>query len=171
MSRELSRRRFVQGVAATGAASVLAGCGDGGAGGDDGGSGGGDGGGGDDGTTAAGGDVVSATFDYTFAEGDDVVGSSLTGIRLDYPEGSGAVSNASLGNVTLGGGDVSRDIDDTTTSNDGSTYAIDFGGANGIAAGEALVLELSNVSAPFGSYDVTVMVNPQSGGTEFTESF
>jgi hypothetical protein len=77
----------------------------------------------------------------------------------------------SLGDVTLGGGDVSRDIDDTTTSNDGATYTIDFGGSDDIGAGEELVLELSNVSAPSGSYDVTVTVNPQSGGTEFTESF
>jgi len=176
MVRDLSRRRFVEGIAATGIATTLAGCGGGGGDGDDGGGttdgSGGTTDGGDDGDgTESGADDSMPTFDYTFTDDDSVVGSSLVGISVDYPDGSGALSDASLGGLTLGGGDVSRDVDSTSTSNNGSTMRIDLGGANDIAAGDELVVELSSVSAPSGSYEATVSVNPQSGATEFTESF
>lgn len=190
---------MLSGVAATGLATTLAGCSGGGDGtttGDDSSGDGSDGGDSDgddsdtesmddttsmddtesmdDGTTTGSGSdggSSSVTFDYTFGDSDDVTGSSLTGIAVDFPDGSSAVADVSLGNVTLGGGDVSRDVDSTSTSNNDTTYTIDFAGNENVESGDTLVLDLSNLDAPSGSYEATATVNPQSGGTEFTESF
>lgn len=127
---------------------------------------------GDDSTTTDSGSGSNAlTFDYTFGDSDDSVGSSLTGLSVDFPDGSGAVSDASVASVTLAGNDVSGDLDGTSSSNNGTTLTLDFGGANSIQGGDQLVLDLSNVDEPSGSYEATATVNPQSGGTEFTESF
>jgi len=190
MVRDLSRRRFVGGMAATAIATTLAGCGGGGSDDDDGGDGGGgetDGGdGGSDGTDGAdGGDGEGTktevrgtenggtrvvTFDYSFSDGDSVVGSSLTGIQMTYPN-PGALSSATVTELTLDGGDASRDIQGTATSNEGATYTISLGGENTIESGDELVVELSNVVPPAGSHEATATVNPQSGATEFVESF
>jgi hypothetical protein len=110
-------------------------------------------------------------FEYTFGSNDDVVGSSLTGVRVSYPDGSGAVSNASVAAATLGGEDVTDDLDGTGTSNNGTSLTADFGGAYDISAEDTLTMELSGVAAPDGSYTVEVVVNPQSGATSFEASF
>jgi hypothetical protein len=113
----------------------------------------------------------SDRFEYTFGSNDDVSGSSLTGIRANYPDGSGAVRGAEVASVTLAGSDVSDDLDSTSTSNDGSTLTADFGGSYDVAPDDTLTMELSGVSAPDGAYAVEVVVNPQSGGTSFETSF
>jgi predicted ribosomally synthesized peptide with SipW-like signal peptide len=110
-------------------------------------------------------------FDYTFGSSDAVVGSSLNGIEVNYPSGSGAVSNATVDSVSLDGQDVSGDQSGTATSNNGDTLTISFGGSFQIADGDELALTLSNVSEPASPYTVSVVVNPQSGATSFTESF
>ena len=110
-------------------------------------------------------------FDYTFESTDDVTGSSLTGIEVNYPSSSGAVSGASLDSATLGGQDVSGDASSASTSNNGDTLTISFGGNYSISDGDELAFSLSGVSEPSGSYSVNVVVNPQSGQTSFTESF
>lgn len=155
-------RRGVVSAISVAAVAGLAGC-----------SGGGDGGGsGDDSTADSGsGETTTATFEYTFAEDDAVVGSSLTGLSITYPSGSAALTDASLTELLLDGGDVSRDIDDTSTANNGDTYTIDFAGNEGISAGDTLSIGLNRIAAPSGSYDVTITVNPQSGATTFTQSF
>jgi hypothetical protein len=111
------------------------------------------------------------SFEYTFGSNDDVSGSSLTGIQANYPDGSGAVSDAEVASVTLAGSDVSDDLDSTSTSNNGTSLTADFGGAYDVSAEDTLAMELSGVSAPDGSYTVEVVVNPQSGGTTFATSF
>jgi hypothetical protein len=90
---------------------------------------------------------------------------------VNYPDGSGAVSDASVASATLAGDDVSDDLDGTSTSNNGSTLTLDFGGAYDVTADSALTMELSGVAAPDGSYTVEVVVNPQSGATTFETSF
>ncbi|TQQ81236.1 DUF2808 domain-containing protein [Halonotius terrestris] len=158
---EPTRRRVLSAISVAGAIG-LAGC-----------SGGSDGESGDDGSTAdsGSGDTTTATYEYTFAEDDAVVGGSLTGLSITYPSGSAALADASLTEVLLDGGDVSRDIDDTSTANNGDTYTIDFAGNEGISAGDTLSIGLNRIAAPSGSYDVTITVNPQSGATTFTQSF
>jgi len=171
---EINRRKLIQGIAATGLTAAIAGCSDGG---DE--TATTDGNESDDSddpmteetTDGSGGDTSSVTFDYTFGDSDDSVGSSLTGISVAFPDGSGAVSDASVASVTLGGSDVSGDIDGSSASNNDTTFTVDFGGSNSIRSGDELVLELSGVGEPSGSYEATATVNPQSGGTEFTESF
>jgi hypothetical protein len=111
------------------------------------------------------------SFEYTVGSNDNVSGSSLTGIRANYPDGSGAVSDAEVSSVTLAGSDVSDDLDGTDTSNNGSTLTADFGGSYDIATDDTLAMELSNVAAPDGSYTVEVVINPQSGATSFETSF
>jgi hypothetical protein len=170
--------------------TALAGCT---GGGDSDGSSGGDGGSGDSGGSSgddggsggSGGDTETSTdddsssgsmgttnsFEYTVGSNDNVSGSSLTGIRANYPDGSGAVSDAEIASVTLAGSDVSDDLDGTSTSNNGSTLTADFGGSYDIATDDTLAMELSNVAAPDGSYTVEVVVNPQSGATTFETSF
>ena len=110
-------------------------------------------------------------FEYTFGSNDSVVGSSLAGVRVDYPDGSGAVSDASAESVTLAGEDVTDDLDGTSTSNNGSSLTADFGGAYDISAEDTLTMEVTGVAAPDGSYAVEVVVNPQSGATSFETSF
>ena len=126
-----------------------------------------------DGSDGSDGDDSDGTdaFEYTFGSDDAVVGISLAGVRVDYPDGSGAVSDASVAAVSLGGEDVSDDLDDTSTSNNGASLTADFGGAHDIAAEDVLTMELSGVDAPDGSYTVEVVVNPQSGATSFETSF
>ncbi|MFC7176662.1 hypothetical protein [Halosegnis marinus] len=166
MRKNLHRRDALKGLGA--AAMVgLAGC-----------SGGGDTGdnssdGGDATPTDGGSDGSGSTdsFQYTVGSNDDVAGSSLTALRFDYPDGSGAVADASVASATLGGEDVSDDLDGTSTSNNGSTMTADFGGAYSIAAEDTVAVELSGVAAPDGSYTVEGVVNPQSGATTFEQSF
>jgi hypothetical protein len=110
-------------------------------------------------------------FEYTFGSNDDAVGSSLTGIRVNYPDGTGAVSDATVASVTLGEQDVSDDLDSTSTSNNGTSLRLDFGGDYDVSADDTLALELADVSEPEGTYTVEVVVNPQSGGTSFETSF
>jgi len=109
-------------------------------------------------------------YSYTFSDSDDVVGSSLTGTTFDYPDGSGAVSDASIASATLGGTDISDDLDGSSTSNNGDTLTLNFGGNYQIGSGDEMAVELSGVSGT-GSYTVEVTVNPQSGGTTFSQSF
>jgi hypothetical protein len=113
----------------------------------------------------------SDSFEYTIGSNDNVSGSSLTGIRANYPDGSGAVSDAEVASVMLAGSDVSDDLDSTSTSNNGSTLTADFGGSYDIATDDTLSMELSGISAPDGSYTVEVVINPQSGATSFETSF
>lgn len=122
--------------------------------------------------TETGGETDAAdAFEYTFAEDDAVAGGSLTGIRLDYPDGSGAVSDATVESATLAGTDVTDDLDATETSNDDTTLTLDFGGSYDVAAGATLTFEVAGVAVDSGSYTVEVTVNPQSGGTTFSRSF
>lgn len=130
--------------------------------------------GGDDSTSSDDGSDDSAgslTFDYTFGDSDDSVGSSLTGLAVDFPDGSNAVANAAIDTVTLAGSDVSGDVDGTSTSNNDTTFTVDFAGNQNIQSGDQLVLSLSDVDEPSSSYEAVATVNPQSGGTEFSESF
>jgi len=110
-------------------------------------------------------------FEYTFTDSDDAVESSLDGIRMDYPDGSGAVSDASVAAASLGGEDVTDDLDGTSTSNNGDSIIATFGGSYDIAAGDTLTAELTGVDRPDGSYTVETTVNPQSGATSFETSF
>jgi hypothetical protein len=114
---------------------------------------------------------ITNEFSYTFDGGDSVVGSSLNGLEMNYPSDSGALSNASVDSVTLGGTDVSGDISETEVLNDGDTLILTFGGSETIEAGEEIAVNLANVGEVEGSYDVDVTVNPQSGATVFFESF
>lgn len=116
-------------------------------------------------------DESAPTFEYTFQSDDDVVESSLTGVRVNYPDGLEVLSDASVASEALGGTDVSDDLDGTSTSNNGTSMRLDFGGSYDIRADETLLVELSGVNAPEGSYMVEVVVNPQSGETTFERSF
>jgi len=110
-------------------------------------------------------------FSYTFEEGDDVVSSSLNSIEFNYPDGSAALSEASVASATLGGADVTGDISDTDILNQGDTLVVEFGGEYSIAAGDELAVELADVATEAESYVVDVTVNLQSGGTTFFQSF
>ena len=169
MQRDISRRSVVKGTV-TVAIAGLAGCSESGSGGDDETSGSDDSDTATDGSSGGNGSSSDA-YEYTFTDSDDVVGSSLTGIRANYPDGSGAVSDASLASVTLAGTDISDDSDGLSTSNNGSSLRIDFGGSYDVAAGDTLSFELSGIDEPDGSYTVEVVVNPQSGGTTFQAEF
>ncbi|PSQ22526.1 hypothetical protein BRD04_04365 [Halobacteriales archaeon QS_9_67_17] len=171
MQREISRRSVVKGTV-TVAIAGLAGCSESDSGGGD------ETTSSDDSDTATDGgsdgddsDSSSDAYEYMFTDSDDVVGSSLTGIRANYPDGSGAVSDASLASVMLAGTDISDDFDELSTSNNGSSLRIDFGGSYDVAAGDTLSFELSGIDDPGGSYTVEVVVNPQSGGTTFQADF
>ena len=109
-------------------------------------------------------------FSYTFSDSDNVVGSSLTGTSFDYPDGSGAVSDAAVASATLGGTDISDDLESSSTSNNGDTLTLDFGGNYQIQSGDEMAVELSGIAGS-GSYTVEVTVNPQSGATTFSQSF
>lgn len=169
VQRDISRRSVVKGTV-TVAIAGLAGCSESGSGGDDETSGGSDSDTATDGSSGGSGSSSDA-YEYTFTDSDDVVGSSLTGIRTNYPDGSGAVSDASLASVTLAGMDISDDSDGLSASNNGSSLRIDFGGSYDVAAGDTLSFELSGIDEPDGSYTVEVVVNPQSGGTTFQAEF
>ena len=131
MERSIRRRDAIRGLGVA-AVTALAGCTGGGdsdgSSGDDGGSGDSGGSSGDDGGSGgSGGDTETSTdddsssgsmgttnsFEYTVGSNDNVSGSSLTGIRANYPDGSGAVSDAEIASVTLAGSDVSDDLDGT----------------------------------------------------------
>lgn len=83
-------------------------------------------------------DTFEYTLGYTFRSDDTVVGSSLTGVRVDlrvhYFEEPGPMSDASVAATTLGGSDVTNDLDGTSTSDNGATLTADFGGAYDISA-------------------------------------
>jgi hypothetical protein len=176
VQRDIGRRDALKGIGAA-AIAGLAGCTDSGGNGNGGGNGdgsGGDTGGDGDGTETpsdGGSSGTTDSFEYTFESDDDVAESSLAGVRVNYPDGSGAVGDASVSAATLGGEDITGDLDGTSTSNNGSSLRADFGGNYDIAAGDALSMELSGVDAPDGSYTVEVVVNPQSGATAFETSF
>lgn len=182
MTRELQRRDALKGIGAAAVAS-LAGCSGGDGSGGDGADGGADDtepgsdGETDDTATSSDGETDDSTggstdsFEYTFDSDDDATGSSLTGIRANYPDGTGAVSDASVEAVTLAGGDVSDDLDGTSTSNNGASLTADFGGSYDIAAEDTLTMDLTDVDEPEGSYTVEVVINPQSGATTFEETF
>lgn len=167
MTRSPPRRDFLRGI---GVATVagLAGCGGNGDDGEDESNGDGDGDGTATGEPASG---ITHEFSYTFEGSDAVVGSSLNGLELNYLPDSGALSDASVDSVTLGGTDVSGDISETEVLNDGNTLILTFGGTETIDAGDELAMTLVNVGEVEGSYDVDVTVNPQSGATVFFESF
>ncbi|MFC5367280.1 hypothetical protein [Salinirubrum litoreum] len=191
MVRTIRRRDAIRGLGVA-TITALAGCtgGDGDGDGGDGDSGGSSGdesdsGGGSTDDGGSGGDTATSTdddsdsgsmgtsnsFEYTFGSNDDVSGSSLTALRANYPDGSGAVSDAEIASVMLGGEDVADDLNATSTSNNGTSLSADFGGAYDITAEETLTMELSGVSTPDGTYTVEVVVNPQSGATTFETSF
>lgn len=132
---------------------------------------GGDSGTGTDTDGGSGDSGAAERFEYTVGSNDDVAGSSLTGVRFDYPDGSGALSDATVETATLAGEDVTDDLDGTATSNNGATMTADFGGSYGIAAEDTLAVELAGVATPDGSYTVEGVVNPQSGATTFEQSF
>ena len=162
MSRRLDRRSAVKLFGAT-ITIGLAGCSSSGGNSetDDGSSGN------DSGTS----DSSADAFEYTFESGDSVVESSLTGIQVNYPDGSGALSEASVASVTLGGADVSGGIENTSSSNNGSSLTVGFGGNFDISDGDTLMMELADLNRPDGSYTIEVIINPQSGATSFERSF
>ena len=114
---------------------------------------------------------ISNEFSYTFDGGDDVVGSSLNGLEINYPPDSGALRNAAVDSLTLGGTDVSGDVSETEVLNEGDTMILTLGGSATIEAGDELAMTLGNVGEIDGAYDVDVTVNPQSGATVFFGSF
>ena len=153
MAPYLNRREAIKASGAVGIAG-LAGC---------------SGGGGEDGSAA---DTFEYTLKHMFGSDDAVVGSSLTGVRVNlrvhYSDGSGPMSDASVAAATLGGSDVTDDLDGASSSDNGATLTVDFGGAYDISAGDTLAIELSGVPRPDDDVDeVEVVINPQSGGTTF----
>ncbi len=103
-------------------------------------------------------------------EGSDAVGNSLNQLQVTYPS-SADVSNVSgsdierIGIDSDGDGvletDAMVDLSGLSTSNDGSTLAVTFGGNHDVEAGDWLVLDVSDVRNPAsaGEYDVSVNVN------------
>jgi PGF-CTERM protein len=126
----------------------------------------------------------TATHTTTITVGNTSTGS-LNGYRVNYQDTGADVSNVGVEDVVAVGIDRDDDADGTTTdvnvsddlsgvssSNNGGTLSVSFGGSYSLNEGDEIVVVYENVTNPgeAGTYDVGIDINFQSSGGEATAS-
>ncbi|MFB6127796.1 MAG: CARDB domain-containing protein [Halolamina sp.] len=123
-----------------------------------------------------------STHTVTAVVGSASANDSLNGLLVDYSVGAAPadVSNVGQNDVvrvgidTDGDGtidtDISDDFGEVSVSNDGETIMFGFGGSYSLSKGDRIVVEFADARNPDaeGSYDVGVVINPQSTGGAYT---
>jgi hypothetical protein len=125
---------------------------------------------------------TSARHDVNVTVGADAGGSSLNGVEIDYSAGANPADASNVGSSTVEVAgldtqgdagvdvDVSDDLSSVSTSNNGETLTLGFGGSYDLQQGDRVLLEYAPVQNPAtsGSTDVDVTLNPQSASETST---
>jgi PGF-CTERM protein len=122
-----------------------------------------------------------STHTVTANVGPSINGSSLTGLNVDYSATSQNGDVADVGESDIeemyierasgGTTDVSDDISGVGASNNGETLTIRLSGNYNVVEGDHVVVAYSGVTNPdTGEYEIVFTLNPQSGGTQSSDT-
>lgn len=137
-------------------------------------------------TAEPGGPGATATHTATVTVGSSSAGS-WNGLQVDYTTGETSADVSDVGTediVTIGidrdddaegatiDTNVTDDVDQIKSSNDGKTLTVDLGGSYDVSEGDELVVVYEDAVNPdaTGDFDVGIDVNPQSSGGQVTAS-